>query len=355
MNQVKAFLFQDAKYFLALLFPAVFFLSLYLGPSYYALMAIVAFVILPLMEIVFPRYTTNVDTSLEPYRAKLWIFDLLLYSNVLIVYIALGCGLFLFSDPSIGIFTKSILAVSLGIILSTSGINVAHELGHRNSKFEKILASLLLLPSFYMHFTIEHNYGHHLLVATPKDPATARKNETVYAFWFRSIYNVFLSSIKIESTLMKKENRDFNRIYIYLFIEVVYIALIYIFFGPMALLMAIVAGVVSLLLLESINYIEHYGIVRKQNGSGKYESVKPKHSWNSNHSLGRIVLYELTRHSDHHFKSTRKFQNLRHLDPSPQLLTGYPGSIILSLIPPLWFSLMNRRYDQFEASLEKAQ
>tara|TARA_B110000495_G_C22746578_1_gene437575 strand:+ start:223 stop:561 length:339 start_codon:yes stop_codon:yes gene_type:complete len=100
-------------------------------------------------------------------------------------------------------------------------------------------------------------------------------------------------------------------------------------------------SVVSFLFLETINYIEHYGLLRKIKLNGKYERVKPHHSWNSNHTVGRIILYELTRHSDHHFKSSKKYQVLESIEESPQLPYGYPTSILISFFPPLWFKIMN--------------
>ena len=112
--------------------------------------------------------------------------------------------------------------------------------------------------------------------------------------------------------------------------------------GPAAALGLMAAGVVGVLLLESVNYIEHYGLTREKLPSGRYEPVQPKHSWNSNHEVGRIFLYELTRHADHHYKTTRKYQILRHLENSPQLPYGYPASIILALVPPLWKSVMDK-------------
>ncbi len=342
-----SFYVQDIKYFFAYFFPASFFISLYLGPPYYWLLIVVAFGILPLLELVLPQSKKNTASVDEAIRISNVVFDWILYSNIFIVYIALYLSFIQFNNVEILFFDKIYLSISLGILLSTSGINVSHELGHRVSRVEKIMSSILLLPSLYMHFTIEHNYGHHLHVATPEDPASSRKGETIYAFWFRSIFQTFISSFQIENVLMKSSNRKYNRVMLYLLIEVIFMLTLFLFFGINTLLFFLLAAIVSILLLESINYIEHYGITRGMKENGKYEPVLPKHSWNSNHALGRIVLYELTRHSDHHFKSTRKYQNLRYLDPSPQLMTGYPGSILLSLVPPLWFKYMHKRYDQF--------
>jgi alkane 1-monooxygenase len=105
----------------------------------------------------------------------------------------------------------------------------------------------------------------------------------------------------------------------------------------------LIAAVVSFLLLETINYIEHYGLQRQITESGRYEKVEAFHSWNSNHTVGRIVLYELTRHSDHHYKSNKPYQLLDHHNSAPLLPFGYPGSMVLSMIPPLWFKIMDKR------------
>ena len=114
-------------------------------------------------------------------------------------------------------------------------------------------------------------------------------------------------------------------------------------FGLKGLILIIVVAIIAILMFESVNYIEHYGLLRTKLNSGRYERVQEKHSWNSNHILGRIVLYELTRHSDHHRSSTIEYQNLKSIDNSPQLPFGYPTSILISFIPVLWFKIMNPR------------
>ena len=126
---------------------------------------------------------------------------------------------------------------------------------------------------------------------------------------------------------------------------------VFIIFGKAALLFAVLSAITGVLLLETVNYIEHYGLLRKKKESGRYERVKEIHSWNSNHVIGRIMLYELTRHSDHHFKSSKKYQILECHDESPQLPFGYPTSMVLALLPPLWFSIMNKRVPREMISL----
>ena len=132
----------------------------------------------------------------------------------------------------------------------------------------------------------------------------------------------------------------------YTLFQVSFLIFIYLNYGLVVTLYSCIMSVVSFLFLETINYIEHYGLLRKIKSNGKYERVKPHHSWNSNHTVGRIVLYELTRHSDHHFKSSKKYQVLESIEESPQLPYGYPTSILISFFPPLWFKIMNPLVNQ---------
>ena len=132
----------------------------------------------------------------------------------------------------------------------------------------------------------------------------------------------------------------------YTLFQILFLLFIYYNFGLYLTILSLVMSVVSFLFLETINYVEHYGLLRKKELSGRYERVKPHHSWNSNHVFGRLMMFNLSRHSDHHYKAHKKYQVLNHHDAAPQLPTGYPGMMILSLIPPLWFHIMNPKLDQ---------
>ena len=201
-----------------------------------------------------------------------------------------------------------------------------------------------------MHFFIEHNRGHHKNVSTDADPASSRLGETVYAFYFRTIWGSWMSAWHLEAEKLKRNNLPFwstkNEMLRFQVIQLVLLISIGLVFGGTTLLFFIVGSLIGILLLETVNYIEHYGLRRKKNGD-KYERTLPIHSWNSNHPLGRLILLELSRHSDHHYMASRKYQILRHFDESPQMPTGYPGMLLLSLFPPLWFKLMHRRIDAY--------
>lgn len=338
---------KDLKYLAAFTIPIVAFLSLWLKDYYSFLTPIYAFVALPVLEILLPQENEKLEKALLEKKANSPLFDWLLYLNLPIVYFILFYALYLVNDPDIQTFEIVGFVFSVGIVLAVNGINVGHELGHRQGSWQRYLGKMLLLPSLYSHFYIEHNHGHHMHVATKEDPATARYNQSVYGFWFTSIFGQYRNAWHIQIRLLKTSNRSFfsfkNDMFWYLIIQSGYLLLIFLFFGIQGLLFACACAIVGMLLLETVNYIEHYGLLRSKTKSGRYERVSEIHSWNSNHVIGRIVLYELTRHSDHHYKSSKKYQILECHEESPQMPFGYPTSMVLSLFPFIWFKIMNKR------------
>lgn len=335
------------KYLLAYCIPLFSFMGIYFGGFWSYAGVVIAFGIIPILEIILPTNEHNYSESEIKNRLKNKLFDVLLYVNVVIVYGILLFVLNKVSHNQLATFELVGVVLSLGVVLGSNGINVAHELGHREKLYERILGKLLLIPSHYTHFFIEHNHGHHLHVSTPEDPSTAKYNQSLYVFWFQTVTGTYKKAWQIQKKLNQLENRSFlslkNDMFWFTLIQISHPILVYYFFGNAALLVAISAGIVGFLLLETINYIEHYGLRRNLLPSERYERVSEKHSWNSNHILGRIMLYELTRHSDHHYKSQKKYQILEYHDTSPQMPFGYPTSMVLSLFPPIWFAVMNKR------------
>lgn len=316
---------------------------------------IYTFICIPVLELILKDYETHYSDNQKEKRLTNFIFDFLLYFNIPLVFFILALGLFNLNTIIYSSSEQVGIILSLGILLATNAINVAHELGHRVSQFERTLSKLLLMPCLYMHFYLEHNYGHHKNVATPEDPATSRINQSVYHFWFVSVVKQYRNAWNIQINLLKQSKSSFlsikNDMLWYLLFQTAYLGLIFLFLGTTAVFHALVIGIISFLFLETINYIEHYGLQRKKLPSGRYERVQSKHSWNSNHFIGRIVLYELTRHSDHHFKASKKYQVLENMPKSPQLPFGYPSSILLAMAPPLWFWVMNGRVPKNQLAL----
>ncbi|MBR9915170.1 MAG: alkane 1-monooxygenase [Algicola sp.] len=338
---------KNLKYLAAFSIPVAAFISVYLKGPFSYITPIYAFVFIPILELLVPKDNRNLTSEEIDSKSNLRLFDWLLYLNLPIVYSLVVFALIEVTSTSITTSEFVGMFVSVGIVLGVNGINVGHELGHRQSSNERFLGKALLLPSLYMHFYIEHNYGHHLHAATPEDPATARYNQSVYSFWITSTFRQYVSAWRIQKKLLKNTKKFFfsikNDLFWYHFLQLSYLITVFLFFGKTGLLFAFFSAIIGFILLETVNYIEHYGLKRLKMTSGRYERVKEIHSWNSNHVIGRIVLYELTRHSDHHYKSSKKYQVLECHAESPQMPYGYPTSMVLAMIPPLWFHIMNKR------------
>ena len=338
--------FKFLKYFLALTVPLLAYFSFNgTGIITYAPM-IEAFLLIPILELFFKPNSNNLSNAEEEMAKEDKSYDIVLYLLVPVIYFLLWE--FLISMRETLTFSDRLGRIlSMGLVCGGYGINVAHELGHRNNKFEQFLSKTLLLSSLYMHFFIEHNRGHHKRVSTKEDPSSARYGENIFSFWIRSVFTGYISAWNIEFSRLKRLKKfKFsleNEMLRFQLIQVLFVSSIYFVFGTQITIYFLFAAVMGFLLLETVNYIEHYGLQRKININGKYERVQPFHSWNSNHPVGRIMLFELARHSDHHFNASRKYQVLKNHDNSPEMPTGYPGMMILSLIPPLWFYIMNKR------------
>lgn len=313
---------------------------------------IVVWIGIPLMELMFRPDPSNMDAAEEEIAKADKTYDYLLYLIVPMQYVALYLFLNSFAQEGIEGWMIAGRIFVMGLLCGTFGINVGHELGHRTIRFEQQMAKALLLTSLYMHFYIEHNRGHHKRVSTPEDPSSARPGESVYAFYLRSIIGSYRSAWEISNKERMKKNIHWwhpkNEMFMFQLIQIALVALIAIGFGLLTALWFVCAAVIGFLLLETVNYIEHYGLQRRKTGADSYERPRPAHSWNSDHVVGRLVLFELSRHSDHHYMASRKYQVLRHHDDAPQMPTGYPGMMILSLLPPLWFRVMDPRSRQLQ-------
>jgi len=319
---------------------------------------IFTFVCIPLAELLMKSSTSNISAAEEEIAKADKGYDYLLYEIVLLQYYALLVFLFSLTEPNLDTVTRVGRIISMGLLCGIFGINVGHELGHRSNKIEQMMAKMLLLSSQYLHFFVEHNKGHHKHVATPLDPASARRGESLYAFYPRTIFESYISAWHIAARDCQKKGVDTlnwrNEMIQFTVIQLAMLSIIGYFFGLTILFSYLASALIGILLLESVNYIEHYGLQRKETTPGSYERTQPWHSWNSNHVLGRIMLFELSRHSDHHYVASRKYQLLRHMEGAPQMPTGYPGMLILAHIPPIFFRVMDRTFKKLEIQQAKA-
>ena len=276
----------------------------YLGP-------IVVFVVVPAVDLLAGLDRSNppddVIEALENDRYYRWITYLFLP----IQYAALVWACWMFTQSSLSTVDKVGLAMTVGTIAGI-GINTAHELGHKKESHERWLAKIALAQSFYGHFYIEHNRGHHVRVATPEDPASSRVGETFYAFWPRTVAGSVRSAWHLEKRRITRRKRHAftlgNDVLNAWLMSVVLWGGLVAAFGAGILPFLLIQAVIGFSLLEVVNYLEHYGMLRQRTGpdrTGRYERVDPSHSWNSNNIATNVLLYHLQRHSDHHANPTR--------------------------------------------------
>ncbi len=340
------------KYLFVYTTPVIVLLSIMLPGWWSYLALIVLFGLLPFLELFTKGSKENLSRLEEEMALKDKTFDIIIYGLVPAQYAVVGYFLFTMQNE-MPVYEWIGNVIALGLSCGVIGINAAHELGHRLTKYEQNMSKALLLTSMYMHFFIEHNRGHHKHVSTDEDPASARYGEPLYLFLVRSIAGSWISAWKLEKEKLDLQKKPFwslhNEMLRFQLIQLLFLVAIYFFFGLNALIAFMVSATFGFLLLETVNYIEHYGLRRKKKGEG-YERTLPIHSWNSNHPIGRLFLLELSRHSDHHYIASRKYQVLRHFEESPQMPTGYPGMMLLSLFPPLWFRVMHKTISNYKST-----
>lgn len=299
---------------------------------------------LPLLDLVIPDDNINPTPEESIELSKQFKWKIPVYLFLFSEWYALYFSLKLVSTYEISPFFIFILAISIGHS-NAIGFLFSHELFHKKGKIDRTLGTLNMLKTLYMHFFLEHIYGHHKYVSTPIDPATARLNQSLYSFLYQTLMGSFKNSWdrelkKLEKT-GQKSNIFANRMIRYLTIEATFTVGVYFVFGMTALIVFLLEAAVSIFILETINYIRHYGLLRKEVRAGEYEAVTVKHSWNAPQWLQNMIFLKLQRHSDHHANSYKPYQCLLSLDESPTLPGGYLGCIPAAMVPPLWYYMIN--------------
>ncbi|MCE7993118.1 MAG: alkane 1-monooxygenase [Roseivirga sp.] len=352
-------------FFTAFIIPALVVLGFYLGGAWNYLTVFFVFFLIPLADFLIGEDPENMEEREARVIAEKFYYRLITYIWAIFQLFFICWGFWVISTSALSILAWIGFVVSFALVTGGIGITVAHELGHKKSTIERFYSRLILMTVSYMHFYIEHNKGHHVYVATPRDPATSRKGEHFYAFWLRSVVGGYRSAWKLERARLERKGKAFwsigNEMIWYTVLPVLFCALLTavvslwqsVFMWQVPLFF-FVQSFLAFSLLEIVNYIEHYGIVRKEISPGKYERVNPMHSWNSNHRLSNFFLFQLQRHSDHHANAIKRYQVLKHYEESPQLPSGYPAMIMMASIPPLWFKWMNPKLREWEEAVYQA-
>jgi alkane 1-monooxygenase len=309
----------------------------FLGPA-------LVFGLFPVLDMAIGLDPTNPPDSVLKFLEQDRYYRWCTYLFIPIQYAGLVFACWMWSSGDLSLVESIGLMLTMGVVGGIA-INTAHELGHKRADSEKWLSRVALAQTGYGHFFIEHNRGHHVKVATPEDPASSRLGEGFWAFLPRTVTGSLRSAWGIETVrldrLGERHLSRHNDILTAWAMTVGLFAVLTIAFGWVVLPYLVVQAIIGFSLLEVVNYLEHYGLLRQKKEDGRYERCRPEHSWNSNNVASNVLLYHLQRHSDHHANPTRRYQALRHMEEAPQLPTGYAGMIVLAWFPPLWRRVMD--------------
>jgi alkane 1-monooxygenase len=304
------------------------------------------FGIFPLLDLVVGMDAANPPDSVIKWLEQDRYYRWCTYAYIPIQYAGLVLACWLWSSGKLSTVDDIGLALTMAMV-SGVAINTAHELGHKRAANERWLSKVALAQSAYGHFFIEHNRGHHVRVATPEDPASSRLGESFWEFLPRTVSGSLKSAWELEGVRLDRMGKSHwsprNDILNAWAMTVVLFGALTAIFGWVVLPYLLIQAVLGFSLLEVVNYLEHYGLLRDKREDGRFERTAPEHSWNSNNVASNVLLYHLQRHSDHHANPMRRYQALRHYEQAPQLPTGYAGMIVTATFPPLWRRIMDRR------------
>ena len=321
-------------------------LGLLIDPSWSISPFIWVFILVPIIDLVLP-YLSKKDVDLKENLFHNFSILIVLPCILFLIFF----GLIVVSDPQITFLTAAALGAAVGMSGGSIGITTAHELIHRQNKYMRGIGVLLLIVCCYGHFRIEHIYGHHRNVATKEDPATARRGENFYFYFIRCVINSVISSWKIEKNMLDKRNIKIfsfrNRMLHYFVLEFLFLLVAYLFAGINGLVFVVFHSLVSIILLELVNYIQHYGLERKKQ-NGRYERFTDLHSWNSRHISANWSTFNLGLHAEHHQTASKHYPLLSQEEKAIEMPANYSIMLIMALIPPIWFFVMHKKIDNLK-------
>ncbi len=346
--------YRDAKrylWFFSVLSPsmplfAVILISVTGSPWFALLPVAVYFGLVPVLDWLLGEDENNPPEEVIEKLSEDPFYRILLFTSVPVFYASFIAAMWAVAALDLPLWSKLALTIGAGVA-SGSGLTVGHELGHKPNMPDQYGAKLINALTGYAHFCIEHNRGHHLLVATPEDPASARLGESIYGFALRELLGAARRGWQLERERLAKKGLGFwsvrNDLLQGYALTSTVAAVLTVWLGWIVLPFLILHHAAGWLQLTLANYVEHYGLLRAKLPSGKYEPCQPHHSWNTNHIPSNLMLFHLQRHSDHHANPLRPYQSLRNFSELPRLPSGYPGTYLLTLIPPIWYAIMDKK------------
>lgn len=307
-------------------------------------LAVINFVIVPIADAIIGRDENNPSDQQQQKLKQDSFYLYIMYASTLAHWLAMFATVYVITHLPVDWYHYLAAIISIGAMHSI-GLVMSHELGHKTQTLPIWAAKTVIACTGYGHFNIEHNRGHHKHVATPEDPASARMGENLYKFAYRELPGAFYRAMGLEKQRLTRKGLPFiswqNEIFHSWLITLIAFSSMVVMWGMAALPFLLICSFYGWFQLTMANYIEHYGLLRQKLANGRYEPCQPKHSWNSNFALSNLISLHLQRHSDHHANATRPYQILRNFEDVPTMPAGYPGMMLLSMFPPLWYRLMD--------------
>ena len=298
----------------------------------------------PLLDFLIGEDTSNPpEASIAALEADAY-YRWITYATIPILWIAVIFNCIFLCTSTLTVMEWIATVITTGSVLGF-GLNVSHELGHKLQTLPRKVALFNTALGAYGHFSIEHNRGHHRHVSTPEDPASSKMGENIYQFACREMPGAALRAWRLEADRLQRLGKPVwyfeNEILQALCLTALVYGSLISLYGLDMVIVLIPVAIWGAFQLTSANYVEHYGIQRLKTANGNYENCQPHHSWNSNHLVSNLVLFQLQRHSDHHTHPGRSYQSLRDFPELPRLPSGYFGMFFLAYLPPLWYRVMD--------------
>ncbi len=328
--------------------PILVVFGYWLGGWYNFIIPTACFIIHPVLNIFLHHKPDNIEHHQQDKT-----YPAIVYRLTALLYVPVVAGLaiwaiYMISTREFNEIEFIGLALSVGIINGVIGFTLAHEFIHRNNRIEKTAGYILLLTNLYMHYGIEHVWGHHVYACTAKDPHTAKAGESFYTFLPRAIKSTFLNAWEIEVKRLKHHKKAIvgfnNHILLFILLQCFVLLSIYLMGGYKSTIFFLLVSFIAVSLLHVVNYLQHYGLLRRATAAPeRIEKMAAHHSWNSGNHVQGLNIFQLENHADHHIHPSHSYEDLKTLSDSPEHPTGYSGMIVLAFIPPLWFHIINKK------------
>jgi len=329
------------SYFSYLFFPLFIVALIYRG-VWWLLPAALVMIVVPVLDLVAGEDITPDELALSGLQ------KLLLEAAPVLFVLGNAAVIGFTAHAFAGLPTREKLFAVLSVgMIGSIGITAAHELVHKPHRASKFFGRLGLANVCYLHFEIHHIQGHHVLVGTEDDQSTAWLGESIYQFFFRTLPGSIKESWELETRRLNRRAvaalSFSNQMIRFAFVQSAYIAVIWFVGAWTGIALFILQAGIAVFMLETVSYIEHYGLLRSKRADGKYEAMSPTNSWDCYGRFSNYLVFQLQRHADHHSFPTRAFSKLQTAGDAPKLPVGYPWLIGIAMAPFLWRRIMDPR------------